>query len=146
MILVFLTFSLKLSLSLSSFTLIKRLFNSSSLSAISMVLYAYLGEGNGTPLQYSCLENPMGGGLPSMGSHRVGHDRSDLAAAAYAYLRLLIFPPAILIPAYESSSLAFLMMYSAYSRKNIYLCFIDYAKAFDCVDRQEKHQQPQIYG
>ena len=24
------------------------------------------------------------GGLPSMGSHRVGHDRSDLAAAAVA--------------------------------------------------------------
>ena len=23
------------------------------------------------------------GGLPSMGSHRVGHDRSDLAAAEY---------------------------------------------------------------
>ena len=90
------------------------------------------GEGNGTPLQYSCLENPMDrgawkaavhgvaegrtrlndfpftfhfhalqkemathssilawripgmgepGGLPSMGSHRVGHDWSDLAAA-----------------------------------------------------------------
>ena len=31
-------------------------------------------------------------------------------------------------------------------QKNIYLCFIKYAKAFDCVDRQEKHQQPQIYG
>ena len=92
-------------------------------------------EGNGTPLQYSCLENPMGGGawyaavhgvaksrawlsdftfsfhfhalekemathssvldwripetgepggLLSMGSHRVGHDWSDLAAAAAA--------------------------------------------------------------
>ena len=27
------------------------------------------------------------GGLPSMGSHRVGHDRSDLAAAAAAALR-----------------------------------------------------------
>ena len=91
------------------------------------------GEGNGTPLQYSCLENPMDGGawwaavhgvarsqtrlskfsftfhfhapekemaahssvlawripgtgepggLPSMGSHRVGHDWSNLAAAA----------------------------------------------------------------
>ena len=91
------------------------------------------GEGNGTPLQYSCLENPMDGGawwaavhgvttsrtrlsdftftfhfhalkeemaiyssilawripgtgepggLLSMGSHRVGHDWSDLAAAA----------------------------------------------------------------
>ena len=90
------------------------------------------GEGNGTPLQYSCLENPMDrgswsaavhgvdegrtrlwdftftfhfhalekevathstvlawripgtgepGGLPSMGSHRVGHDWCDLAAA-----------------------------------------------------------------
>ena len=26
------------------------------------------------------------GGLPSMGSHRVGHDRSDLAAAAAAFL------------------------------------------------------------
>ena len=92
-----------------------------------------LGEGNGTPLQYSCLENPMDrgawwaavhgvaksrawlsdftftfpfhalqkemathssvlawripetgepGGLPSLGSHRVGHEWSDLAAAA----------------------------------------------------------------
>ena len=86
-------------------------------------------EGNGTPLQHSCLENPMDGGAwwaavhgvaksrtrlsdftftfhfpalekemaahssvlawripgtgePSMGSHRVGHDWSDLAAAA----------------------------------------------------------------
>ena len=93
---------------------------------------ASLGEGNGTPLQYSCLENPMDrgawwaavhgvaknwtwlsdftftfhfhaledmatyssvlawrilgteepSGLPSMGSHRVRHDWSDLAAAA----------------------------------------------------------------
>ena len=28
------------------------------------------------------------GGLPSMGSHRVGHDRSDLAAAAAAAIIL----------------------------------------------------------
>ena len=44
-----------------------------------------IGEGNGNPLQCSCLENPRDGepgGLPSMGSHRVGHDSSDLAAAA----------------------------------------------------------------
>ena len=34
------------------------------------------GEGNGTPLQYSCLENPMEepGRLQSMGSLRVGYD------------------------------------------------------------------------
>ena len=34
------------------------------------------GEGNGAPLQYSCLENPMDGGagrLQSMGLLRVGH-------------------------------------------------------------------------
>ena len=93
----------------------------------------WFGEDNGTPLQYSCLENPMDGGawwaavhgvakirtglsdvtltfhfhaldkemaahssvlawripgtgepdrLPSVGSHRVGHNCSDLAAAA----------------------------------------------------------------
>ena len=99
----------------------------------------YLGEGNGTPLQYSCLENPMDGGawwaavhgvprsrtrlndftltfhfhalekevathssglawripgtgepggLPSMGSHRVGHHWSDLAVAVF-YLAVL---------------------------------------------------------
>ena len=35
------------------------------------------GEGNGNPLQYSCLENPMAGErgrLQSMGSQRVGHN------------------------------------------------------------------------
>ena len=36
-----------------------------------------IGEGNGNPLQCSCLENPRKGepgGLPSIGSHRVRHD------------------------------------------------------------------------
>ena len=98
---------------------------------IFMILGLISGEGNGIPLQYSCLENPMDrgawwaavhgiaksqtrlsnftftfhfpalekemathssvlawripgtgepSGLPSMGSHRVGHDWSDLAA------------------------------------------------------------------
>ena len=97
------------------------------------ILYWSSTEGNGTPLQHSCLENPVDGGawwaavhgvaksrtrlsdfiftfhfhalekemathssvfawripgmaepsgLPSMGSHRVGHDWSDLTAAA----------------------------------------------------------------
>ena len=35
------------------------------------------GEGNGNPLQFSCLRNPMDrgtGGLQSMRPQRVGHD------------------------------------------------------------------------
>ena len=50
----------------------------------NILLKSPCGEGNGHPLQY-CLENPgtvEPGGLPSLGSHRVGHDWSDLAAAA----------------------------------------------------------------
>ena len=45
-----------------------------------------LGEGNGNPLQYSCLENPWTeepGGLQSIGSQRVKHD--------LAHMHILIF-------------------------------------------------------
>ena len=70
MIFIFWMLSFKPTFSLSSFTFIKRLFSSSSLSAIRVVLSAYL--------------------------------------------MLLIFLPAILIPACASSSPAFLMMYSMY--------------------------------
>ena len=30
--------------------------------AIIFLVVMYVGEGNGTPFQYSCLENPMDGG------------------------------------------------------------------------------------
>ena len=44
------------------------------------------GEGNGNPLQYSCLENPMDrgepGGLQSMGSQRVGQDWATFTHSA----------------------------------------------------------------
>ena len=69
MIFVFWMLSYKPTFSFSSFTFIKRLFSSSSLSAIRVV--------------------------------------------SSAYLKLLIFLPAILIPACVSSSQVFLMMYSA---------------------------------
>ena len=39
---------------------------------------SHIGEGNGNPLQCSCLENPRDGGARDgaavYGSHRVGHD------------------------------------------------------------------------
>ena len=68
MILVFLLFSFKLALGLSSFTVIKRLFSSSSLSPIRVL--------------------------------------------SSAYMRVLIFHLPILILAYNSSSLTFLMLSS----------------------------------
>ena len=69
-ILIFLMLSFKLAFSFSSFTLIKKLSSSSSLSAIRVV--------------------------------------------SSIYLRLLIFLPAVFIPACVLSSLAFCMMYSAW--------------------------------
>ena len=44
-----------------------------------------IGEGNGNPSSVLAWRIPgteEPNGLPSMGSHRVGHDLSDLAAAA----------------------------------------------------------------
>ena len=70
-ILVFVMLSFRPAFTLSSFTLIKRLLNFFSLSAIGMI-------------------------------------------SSTAYLRLLIFLPAVLIPGCGSSSPAFWMMYSAY--------------------------------
>ena len=49
------------------------------------ILLSCIGGGNGNPLHVLAWRIPgtaEPGGLPSMGSHRVGHDGSDLAAAA----------------------------------------------------------------
>ena len=53
-------------------------------------VHACIGEGNGNPLQHSCLENPRDRGacgLPSMGLHGVRHDWCDLATAADSILK-----------------------------------------------------------
>ena len=61
---------------------------------ISLSLFTFMHwRRNGNPLQCSCLENPRDRGAwwaarLSMGSHRVGHDWSDLAAAA-AYMQCM---------------------------------------------------------
>ena len=38
--------------------------------------YSTIGEGNGTPLQYSCLENPMDGGAWKAAVHGVAKSRT----------------------------------------------------------------------
>ena len=61
---------------------------------------SFTGEGNGNPLQCSCLENPRDGepgGLPSMGSHRAGHDWSDLVAVFMPLLSSALFGISILV-------------------------------------------------
>ena len=42
-------------------------------------LSAILGEGNGNPLQYSCLENPMDGGTWWAAVHGVAKSRTRLS-------------------------------------------------------------------
>ena len=134
--------------------------------SIYQALYTRIGEGNGTPLQYCCLEKPMDGGawwaavhgvatswtrlcdftftfhfhalekemathcsvlawripgtaepggLPSLGSHRVGHDWSDLAAAAYTritYFKLTKPLSLVLLPFYQCQNRGLLRNYT----------------------------------
>ena len=44
---------------------------------ISLLLMSLFGEGNGTPLQYSCLENPMDGGAWWAAVHGVAKSLRD---------------------------------------------------------------------
>ena len=43
---------------------------------IKVCLVKAVGEGNGTPLQYSCLENPMDGGAWKAAVHGVAKGRA----------------------------------------------------------------------
>ena len=42
-------------------------------------VYGGFGEGNGTPLQYSCLKNPMEGGASLATVHGVAKSRTCLS-------------------------------------------------------------------
>ena len=48
------------------------------ISALNYFCYDYLGEGNGNPLQYSCLENPMDRGAWWAAGHRVTQNWTQL--------------------------------------------------------------------
>ena len=44
------------------------------------------GEGNGTPLQYSCLENPMDGGAWKAAVHGVAEGQTQLRDFTFTFL------------------------------------------------------------
>ena len=43
------------------------------------------GEGNGNPLQYSCLENPMGGGAWWAAAHGVAKSQARLSDFTFTF-------------------------------------------------------------
>ena len=48
-------------------------------------LYSTWGEGNGNPLQYSCLENPMDGGAWKAAVHGVAKSRAQLSDFTFTF-------------------------------------------------------------
>ena len=48
-----------------------------------------LGEGNGKPLQYSCLEKPMGRGALQAIVHRVTKSQTQLSVRAQVHMQAL---------------------------------------------------------
>ena len=44
-----------------------------------------IGEGDGTPLQYSCLENPMDGGAWWAAAHGVAKSRTQLSDFTFTF-------------------------------------------------------------
>ena len=69
---------------------------------LNHIIYS-LGEGNGTSLQYSCLENPMDGGAwcrqQSMGLQRVGQDwATSLSLFTFVHWRRKWQPTPVVLP------------------------------------------------
>ena len=50
-----------------------------------MFLFIYVGEDNGTPLQYSCLENPMDGGAWKAAVHGVAEGQTLLSDFSFTF-------------------------------------------------------------
>ena len=48
-------------------------------------MYAQIGESNGTPLQYSCLENPTEGGTWWAAAHGVTNSRTQLSNFTFTF-------------------------------------------------------------
>ena len=52
---------------------------------ICVIVTSEYGEGNGTPLQYSCLENPMGRGAWKAAVHGVTEGRTRLSDFTFTF-------------------------------------------------------------
>ena len=52
---------------------------------ILYVLQVFIGEGDGTPLQYSCLENPMDGGAWWAAGHGVAKSPTRLSEFTFTF-------------------------------------------------------------
>ena len=55
------------------------------LAVKSIMIYSLTGEGNGTPLQYSCLENPMDGGAWWAAVHGVAKSQTRLSIFTFTF-------------------------------------------------------------
>ena len=58
----------------------------------------FSGEGNGTPLQYSCLENPMEGGTWWAAVHGVAKSRTRLSDFTFMHWRRKWQPTPVFLP------------------------------------------------
>ena len=61
-------------------------------------LIVSFGEGNGTPLQYSCLENPMEGGAWWAAVHGVAKSRKRLSDFTFMHWRRKWQPTPVFLP------------------------------------------------
>ena len=57
-----------------------------------------IGEGNGTPLQYACLENPMDGGAWKAAVHGVTEGRTRLSDFTFTHWRRKWQPTPVFLP------------------------------------------------
>ena len=57
-----------------------------------------IGEGNGTPLQYSCLDNPMDGGAWKAAVHGVAEGRAQLSDFTFLHWRRKWQPTPVFLP------------------------------------------------
>ena len=60
-------------------------------------LHLFSGEGNGNPLQYSCLENPMDGGAWWAAVHGVAKSRTRLSDFTFTYWRRKLQPTPVFL-------------------------------------------------